>query len=171
MPPETILTALTNDLAQREMGDIFLVLDDYHVLTAGPIQQAMTFLIEHCPSQLHLVLATRADPPLPLARLRARGLLTELRAPQLQFETSEASTFLSQVMALDLSSQEVTPLHKRTEGWIAGLRLAALSLQGRGNVEQFLAGFTGSHRYVADYLIEEVLARQTEEVQSFLLRT
>lgn len=171
VPLETILTVLTNDLAQRETRDIILVLDDYHVLTAKPIQQAMTFLVEHCPPQLHLVLATRADPALPLARLRARALLTELRASQLQFETSETSTFLSQVMALDLSSQEIAALQERTEGWIAGLHLAALSLQGRGNVEQFLAGFTGSHRHVADYLMEEILARQTEEVQSFLLRT
>lgn len=168
---EIILTMLTNDLLQRVTGDSILVLDDYHVLTAPSIQQAMTFLVEHCPPQLHLVLVTRADPPLPLARLRARGQLTELRASQLQFEDSETATFLSEVMALDLSPQDIAAVQKRTEGWIAGLLLAALSLQGHGNVEQFLAEFTGSHRHVADFLMEEVLSRQPEDVQSFLLHT
>ena len=171
VPLEMVLTVLTNDLANWEKGDMVLVLDDYHVLTAEPIQRAMTFLVEHCPPQLHLVLATRADPPLPLARLRARGQLSELRASQLQFETSEAGAFLSEVMGLNLSSAEIAALQKRTEGWIAGLHLAALSLQGRSDVEQFLADFTGSHRHITDYLVEEVLARQSEEVQSFLLST
>jgi LuxR family transcriptional regulator, maltose regulon positive regulatory protein len=171
VPLEAILTVLTNDLAQQETRDLFLVLDDYHVLTARPIQRIMTFLVEHCPPPLHLILATRADPPLPLARLRAQGQLTELRASQFQFELSEASAFLSEVMALNLSSESIVALQERTEGWIAGLHLAALSLQGRGEVEAFLTDFTGSHRHIADYLVEEVLARQSEEVQSFLLST
>jgi len=170
-PLETVLTVLTNDLAQRGKKDIALILDDYHILTAEPIQQAMTFLLEHCPPQLHLLIATRVDPPLPLARLRARGQLTELRAAQLQFEASEANTFLSTVMGLDLSPEDITALQDRTEGWIAGLQLAALSLQSCHNVQQFIADFTGSHRHVMDYLVEEVLARQPEEIQSFLLHT
>jgi LuxR family maltose regulon positive regulatory protein len=168
---ETVLTVLTNDLASRQDKEMVLILDDYHVLAAEPIQRAMTFLVEHCPPQLRLVLATRADPPLPLARLRARGQLSELRAAQLQFETSEADTFLSEVMGLHLSPEGVAVLQKRTEGWIAGLHLAALSLQGRSDVEPFLTDFTGSHRHITDYLVEEVLSRQTEEVQSFLLHT
>ena len=170
-PPETILMVLTNEITRHAIKDFVLVLDDYHVLTAAPIERAMTFLVEHCPPQLHLLLATRADPPLQLARLRARRQLTELRAAQLQFEAGEAHAFLQTVMGLDLSAQEVAALHSRTEGWIAGLHLAALSLQDRPDVPQFLADLTGSHRHVVDYLVEEVLARQPEDVQSFLVHT
>jgi LuxR family transcriptional regulator, maltose regulon positive regulatory protein len=169
--PEAVLAVLTNDLVSREAGDVALVLDDYHVITADPIQRGMTFLLEHLPPQLHLVLATRAEPPLPLARLRAQGQLTEVRTADLRFGTTEASTFLQVVMGLDLEASAIATLERRTEGWIVGLQLAALSLQGRADVSGFLAAFTGSHRYVLDYLSDEVLSRQPTAVQQFLLRT
>ena len=170
-PPETVLAVLTNDLMSREGGDVVLVLDDYHTITADPIQRGMTYLVEHLPPQLHLILATRADPPLSLTRLRAGGQLAELRAADLRFGTAEASAFLQTVMGLDLEASAIATLEQRTEGWIAGLQLAALSLQGRADVSAFLAAFTGSHRFVLDYLSEEVLARQDASVQQFLLHT
>ena len=170
-PPETVLAVLTNDLMSREGGDVVLVLDDYHTITAAPIQRGMTYLVEHLPPQLHLILATRADPPLSLTRLRAGGQLTEVRAADLRFGTAEASAFLQTVMGLDLEASAIATLEQRTEGWIAGLQLAALSLQGRADVSAFLAAFTGSHRFVLDYLSEEVLARQDASVQQFLLHT
>jgi LuxR family maltose regulon positive regulatory protein len=169
--PEVVLTMLTNDLVERGAGDVVLVLDDYHVLTAESIQRGMTFLLEHLPPQLHLVLVTRADPPLPLARLRAQGQLIEVRTADLRFGAAEANTFLQTVMGLVLSPEAITILEQRTEGWIAGLQLSALSLQGRTDISGFLAAFSGSHRYVLDYLSEEVLARQPEPVQQFLLHT
>lgn len=131
----------------------------------------MTFLVEHAPAYLHLVIATRADPALPLARLRARCQLCEVRANELQFLPEETCAFLQAVMGLDLSAEERTVLQSRTEGWIAGLQLAALSLQGRPDWQRFLGDFTGSHRYLVDYLVEEVLDRQSEAVRFFLLRT
>jgi len=131
----------------------------------------MTFLLEHLPPQLHLILATRADPPLPLARLRAQGQLTEVRTADLRFGAAEAGTFLQEVMGLDLEDSDIATLQNRTEGWIAGLQLAGLSLQGRADVSTFLAAFSGSHRYVLDYLSEEVLSRQPAAVQTFLLHT
>jgi LuxR family maltose regulon positive regulatory protein len=170
-PPETVLAMLTNDLVERWRGDVVLVLDDYHVITDESIQRGMTFLLEHLPPQLHLVLATRADPTLPLARLRAQGELTEVRAADLRFDTEEVSTFLQVVMGLDLPAQAIMTLEQRTEGWIAGLQLAALSLQGRADISGFLVAFSGTHRYVLDYLSEEVLAQQSEAVQQFLLHT
>jgi LuxR family maltose regulon positive regulatory protein len=172
-PPslETVVTLLTNDLLRSTVGDFALVLDDYHVITAEPVHRALTALVEHLPSQLHLLLATRADPPLPLSRLRARGQLTQVRATDLRFSSEEASTFLRTSMGLDLSPRDIAALERRTEGWIAGLQLAALSLQGRADVSAFLAAFTGSHRFVLDYLSEEVLTRQPAVVQSFLLHT
>ena len=170
-PPETVLAMVTNDLVSREGGDVVLVLDDYHVITVDPIQRGMTFLLEHLPPQMHLILATRADPPLPLARLRAQGQLCEVRAAELRFGTTEASAFLQAVMGLDLPVEAIATLERRTEGWIAGLQLAALSLQGRADVPAFLAAFTGSHRYVLDYLSDEVLVRQPAPVQQFLLHT
>ena len=168
---ETVLAILTNDLASYDVEDFALVLDDYHVITAEPLHQAMAFLLEHLPSPMHLVLATRADPPLPLARLRARGQLTELRAAELRFATEEASAFLRAVTGFDLSTEAIAILESRTEGWIAGLQFAALSLRGRTDISGFLTAFTGSHRFVLDYLSEEVLARQDASVQAFLLRT
>jgi len=131
----------------------------------------LAFLLEHLPPQLHLVLATRADPPLPLARLRARGHLTELRAADLQLQPSEAETFLQAVMGLHLPARDVLALQRRTEGWVAGLQLAALSLHGREDVSTWLSAFTGSHRFVSDYLSEEVLSRLPAPWLSFLLHT
>jgi len=169
-PPESTLTALLNDITTIP-SDVVLVLDDYHVLDAKPVDDALTFLVEHLPPQMHLVIATREDPALPLARLRARGQLTELRAADLRFTPSEAAGFLHEVMDLDLSTDEIAALDARTEGWIAGLQLAAISLQGRADVAGFIASFAGSHHFVLDYLVEEVLQRQPDPVQTFLLRT
>src|SRR5216683_2287127 len=169
--PATVLTLLANDLIGWQGEDFALVLDDYHVITAAPIHRALTYLVEHLPPQMHLILATRSDPPLPLARLRARGQLTELRAAELRFGAAEAGAFLAEVMGLHLSQEDVTTLQARTEGWIAGLQLAALSLQGRTDVASALPAFSGSHRFVLDYLSEEVLFRQPAEVQTFLLQT
>jgi LuxR family transcriptional regulator, maltose regulon positive regulatory protein len=169
-PTEAILTALLNEigaLADR----IVLVLDDYHLIDSAPIDQALAFLLEHQPPQLHLVIVTRQDPDLPLARLRARGQLTELRAADLRFAPGEAATFLNQVMGLDLSAEQVAALEARTEGWIAGLQLAALSMRGRSDVAGFIRAFAGDNRYIVDYLVEEVLQRQPERVGRFLLQT
>jgi LuxR family maltose regulon positive regulatory protein len=170
---ETVLTLLTNDVGSygRDGGDFVLVLDDYHVIDAKPIDHALTYLVEHLPPQMHLVIATREDPPLPLARLRARGHLTELRVTDLRFTPSEAAEFLNQGMGLNLSAEDITALEARTEGWIAGLQLAAISLQGHEDAAGFITSFTGSHHFVLDYLVEEVLQQQSESVQTFLLRT
>ena len=169
-PLESTLTALLNEVAAIPSA-IVLVLDDYHVLDAKPVDDALAFLVEHLPPQVHLVIATREDPTLPLARLRARGQLTELRGADLRFTPDEAAGFLNQVMDLDLSAEEIAALEARTEGWIAGLQLAALSLQGRADVAGFIASFAGSHQFVLDYLVEEVLQRQPDSIQTFLLRT
>ena len=169
-PTESILTALLNEITTIP-DNFILVLDDYHVIEAKPVDTALTFLLEHLPPQMHLVIATREDPPLPLARLRARGQLTELRAADLRFTPGEAATFLNQVMDLGLSAEEVTSLETRTEGWIAGLQLAALSMRGREDVAGFIRAFAGDNRYIVDYLVEEVLQRQPERVRSFLLQT
>jgi LuxR family transcriptional regulator, maltose regulon positive regulatory protein len=169
-PLESILTSLLNEMAA--IPDPFLlVLDDYHVLDSKAVDQGLTFLIEHQPPQMHLVIATREDPALPLARLRARGHLSELRAADLRFNLSEAAEFLNQVMGLQLSEQDIAALETRTEGWIAGLHLAALSMQGQKDTASFIQSFTGSHQFVMDYLLEEVLERQPERVQNFLLHT
>ena len=169
-PLESTLTALLNDITTIP-SDVVLVLDDYHVLDAKPVDDALTFLIEHLPPQVHLVIATREDPSLPLSRLRVRGQLTELRGADLRFTLFEASAFLNQVMALALTGEEIAALDTRTEGWIAGLQLAAISLQGRSDAAGFIESFAGSNRFVLDYLLEEVLRRQSEPVQAFLLRT
>ncbi len=169
-PPEAILTVLLNEITT--LPDQFvLVLDDYHVLDAKPVDIALTYLVEHLPPQMHLVIATREDPPLPLARLRARSHLTELRAADLRFTASEAAAFLSQVMGLSLSAEDIAALEDHTEGWIAGLQLAALSMQGHQDVFGFIQAFAGDHRYIMDYLVEEVLQCQPEPVRSFLLQT
>jgi LuxR family transcriptional regulator, maltose regulon positive regulatory protein len=170
-PPETVVTFLANDLMHWVARDVALVLDDYHVITAEPIHRALTYMVEHLPPQLHLILATRADPPLPLARLRARRQLCELRASELRFETAEISAFLQMVMGLDLPAETIAILERRTEGWIVGLQLATLSLRDRADVRRFLAAFSGSHRFVLEYLSEEVFSRQSAPVQSFLLHT
>src|SRR3989440_1021173 len=170
---ETVLTLLTNDVGShgRDGGDFALVLDDYHVIEAKAIDQALTYLVEHLPPQMHLVIATREDPQLPLARLRARGHLTELRATDLRFTPSEAAAFLNQGMGLNLSAEDIARLSTRTEGWIAGLQLAAISMQGHQDATSFITSFTGSHHFVLDYLVEEVLQQQPESIQAFLLRT
>ena len=169
-PTESVLTSLVNEINAMP-DDFILVLDDYHALDATSVDDALAFLLEHSPPQMHLVIATREDPNLPLARLRARGQLTELRAADLRFTAAEAATFLNQAMGLDLSEEDVTALENRTEGWIAGLQMAALSLQGRPDTAGFIQAFTGSHRFVLDYLLEEVLRRQPERVHDFLLQT
>ena len=171
-PPstESILTTLLNEILTIR-DNFMLVLDDYHLIDSKVVDDALTFLLEHLPPGMHLVIATREDPPLPLARLRARGQLTELRAADLRFTPAEAAEFLNQVMGLNLSAENIAALDKRTEGWIAGLQLAALSMQGQSDTAGFIQAFTGSHRYVLDYLVEEVLQRQPEHVRSFLLQT
>jgi LuxR family transcriptional regulator, maltose regulon positive regulatory protein len=169
-PLASTLTALLNELTSIQ-SELILVLDDYHVLDAKAIDDALAFLVEHLPPQVHLVIATREDPTLPLPRLRARGQLTELRGADLRFTPDEAAAFLNEVMGLDLSAEQVAALEARTEGWIAGLQLAAISVRGRDDVAGFIASFAGSNRFVLDYLAEEVLRRQPEPVQAFLLRT
>src|ERR1051326_1698801 len=169
-PAEVLLVALLNDLTT--ISDSFvLVLDDSHVLDATPVDQALAFLIDHLPPHMHLVIATREDPHLPLARLRARAQLTEVRTSDLRFPPSEAAAFLNQMMGLTLSAEDIAALERRTEGWIAGLQLAALSMQRQEGATSFIASFTGSHQYVVDYLMEEVLGQQSERVQTFLLHT
>ena len=169
-PTESILTTLLNEIAAIP-DNFILVLDDYHVIDSEPVDQALTFLLDHLPPQMHLVIATREDPSLPLARLRARGQLTELRAADLRFTPAEAAEFLNQMMDLNLSAENIAALETRTEGWIAGLQLAALSMQGREDIASFIQAFTGSHRFVLDYLVEEVLQHQPEHIRSFLLQT
>jgi LuxR family maltose regulon positive regulatory protein len=169
-PIEAILTTLLNDLGDLD-ADAVLVLDDYHLIESQAIHEALTFLIDHLPPLVHLVIATRVDPSLPLARLRARGEMTELRADDLRFTSEEAATFLNQVMGLQLSAEAIAELEGRTEGWIAGLQLAALAMSDHADVSGFIAAFTGSNRYVLDYLAEEVLGRQPEDLRGFLLET
>ncbi|MFL5733792.1 MAG: LuxR family transcriptional regulator, partial [Chloroflexia bacterium] len=171
-PPsaEAILTTLLNELTTIPR-EFVLVLDDYHVIDAKPVDQAITFLLEHLPPQMRLAIATREDPQLPLARLRARDQLTEVRVTDLRFTPSEAANFLNQAMGLDLSAEDIAALETRTEGWIAGLQLAAISMQGHKDTAGFIKSFTGSHHFVMDYLVEEVLQQQPESVQTFLLRT
>jgi LuxR family transcriptional regulator, maltose regulon positive regulatory protein len=185
-PTESVLTVLLNEISA--VPDPFiLVLDDYHALDSRPVDQALTFLIEHLPPAMHLVITTREDPHLPLARLRVRSQLTELRVTDLRFTRSEATEFLNQVMGLDISEADIAALETRTEGWIAGLQLAALALQGTTSMQttatqmtamqgykdphSFIQSFTGSHHFVMDYLVEEVLQQQPASVQTFLLRT
>jgi LuxR family maltose regulon positive regulatory protein len=171
-PPstESVLVSLLNEISGLP-GPVVLVLDDYHATDAAGVDAAVRFLLEHLPDQLHLVISTRQDPDLPLARLRGRGQLTELRAADLRFTPSEAAEYLNTVMGLDLSEDDVGLLEQRTEGWIAGLQLAALSMRGRPEPSEFVNAFAGDHRYIADYLVGEVLARQPADVRRFLLQT
>ena len=170
LPTESILNSLINEVAETPR-DFTLVLDDYHLIEARPIHDALAFLLDHLPPQMHLVIATRSDPPLPLSRLRGGGELTELRAADLRFTPDEAAAFLNQVMGLGLSAEDIAALETRTEGWIVGLQMAALSMQGRADTASFIQAFTGSHHFIIDYLVEEVLQRQSEHVRSFLLQT
>jgi LuxR family maltose regulon positive regulatory protein len=167
---EAVVASLVNDL-DAVPGDLVLVLDDYHVIESAEVHEGMAFLLEHLPAHAHLVIAGRADPPLPLARLRVRGELVELRAADLRFTPEETAAYLTEAMGLALSGGEVAALDTRTEGWIAALQLAALSMQGRTDLTAFLTDFAGDDRYIVDYLVEEVLQRQPERVRHFLLQT
>jgi LuxR family maltose regulon positive regulatory protein len=169
-PIEAVLTLLLNELSAMST-DVMLVLDDYHVIDTREIHDGMVFLLDHLPPRLHLVIASRADPPLPLARLRGRGELVEIRAEDLRFAPDEVASYFHDSMGLDLSAQDVAVLEGRTEGWIAALQLAALSMQGRSDFTGFIASFAGDDRYIVDYLVEEVLQRQPESVRSFLRNT
>ena len=170
LPDETIPTILINDVVKLK-NNLVLVLDDYHLIQNQSIHAALGFLLDHIPDKLHFVLSTRIDPPWPLARFRARDQLIEIRAVDLRFTTEETASFLNQVMELNLSAENVSALEARTEGWIASLQLAAISMKDRNDITGFIKAFTGSHTYVAEYLIEEVLGHQSEEVKTFLLQT
>ncbi len=170
MPTDLVLTTLLNELAAAP-GEIWVVLDDYHLVDTGGVRDGMTLLLEHLPPHVHLVLSTRADPDLPLARWRVRGELVEIRAADLRFTSDEAATYLIEATGLHLAAEDVEVLEERTEGWIAALQLAALSVQGRDDVSTFITGFAGNDRYIVDYLVEEVLAHQPGPVREFLLHT
>lgn len=169
-PFEAFLTPLINELTQLETG-LILVLDDYHLIKSPEIHDALTFFLKHLPTQIHLAIATRVDPPLPLARFRVHSQLTELRANDLRFTDEESSTFLHQSMPLPLTTAQIATLQIQTEGWIAGLQLAMLSLRNTTNPEVFIDSFSGDKRYILDYLVEEVLQQQSPSLQLFLLRT
>jgi LuxR family maltose regulon positive regulatory protein len=171
-PVDALMTTLVNDIAATPQ-EFALVLDDYHVIHVAWIHEAVEFLIAHQPPQMHLVLATRQDPPLPLPRLRVRGQVTEIRADELRFTAEETAAFLNQALGLALDGEVVAALEARAEGWIAGLQMAALSMQGRtaDHASDFVAAFSGSHRHVIDYLADEVLARQPAEIRDFLRQT
>jgi LuxR family maltose regulon positive regulatory protein len=169
-PPEEALTTLLNDLAALPFK-LVAVLDDYQSIQTEAIHDALRFLVERQPPQIHLAIVTREDPPLPLARLRAQGDMTEIRAAALRFSSLEAAQYLNQTMVLGLSAEDVAAILARTEGWIAGLQMAAISVREQGNASELIRSFAGSHRYVMDYLLEEVLERQSEAVQSFLTKT
>jgi LuxR family maltose regulon positive regulatory protein len=170
VPPESIASSIVHEL-ESFPNDHVLVLDDLHVITSTFIQRGLAFLLDHLPPKSHLVILTRADPSLPLSRLRVRDQLTELRATDLRFTLDEVTAFLSRTMGLSLTPEQIASLEAHTEGWIAGLQLAALSMQGRGDVGDFVASFAGSHHYVVDYLVEEVLSLQSEKTRNFLLKT
>ena len=170
MPPDAVLATLVNELHAVDR-DVFVVLDDFHVIDHHDIQEGVTDLLDHLPERAHLVLTSRADPPLPLARLRVRGELVEIRAADLRFTNEEVAAYLNGAMGLDLTADDIATLEARTEGWIAALQLAALSMQGREDVADFIAGFAGDDRFIVDYLAGEVLHRQPESVRRFLLQT
>ncbi len=170
-PIETVLTVLLNEFAAIGAGEVHLVLDDYHLADGPGIGTGMVFLLDHLPPHLHIVISSRADPGLPLARLRARGELVEIRAGDLRFSPDEVTDYLTRVAGLDLAADEIAALEARTEGWITALQLAALSMQGRPDVAGFIRGFAGDDRYIVDYLLEEVLRRQSAPVRDFLLET
>jgi LuxR family maltose regulon positive regulatory protein len=169
-PSQAVLTALVNEVSSVPK-DVALILDDYHVITNEAVHAALAFLLEHLPPQMHLIIASRTDPPLPLARLLVGGHLTKLAASDLRFTPEEAGSFLNEAMRLELSAEDLAALEERTEGWVAGLQLAALSVRGRKDVSRFIAAFAGTDRHVFDYLAEEVLDRQSNDTRSFLLET
>ncbi|MGW8251393.1 MAG: AAA family ATPase, partial [Anaerolineales bacterium] len=176
LPDEAVPTILINDLTTQEQS-IVLVLDDYHVIQSTSIHAGLQFLLDHLPNNLHIIVSTRTDPPWPLARFRARNQLIEIRAQDLRFSGEEAAEFLNDTMGLNLAVDEVAALEERTEGWVAGLQLAAIalqslvSLQGRSDIPAFIEAFTGSHLFVAEYLVEEVLQRLSGDLRAFLLQT
>jgi ATP/maltotriose-dependent transcriptional regulator MalT len=170
-PTQAVLTALVNEIAAISKRNVALVLDDYHVIRNETIHAALAFLLEHLPPHVHLIIASRTDPPLPLARLLVRGHLTKLAAPDLRFTPEEVGSFVNEAMGLDLSAEDLAALEERTEGWAAGLQLAALSLRDREDVSRFISAFAGTDRHVFDYLAEEVLDRQSKDTRSFLLET
>ena len=170
LPTDLVLTTLLNELAAAP-GEVWLVLDDYHLVDSHDVRDGMSFLLEHLPPHVHVVLSTRADPDLPLSRWRVRGELVEIRAADLRFTSDEAATYLNEATGLNLAAGDVEVLEERTEGWIAALQLAALSIQGSEDVSSFIARFAGNDRFIVDYLVEEVLAHQSEPVREFLLHT
>jgi LuxR family transcriptional regulator, maltose regulon positive regulatory protein len=167
---ETVLVALTNAIVASE-GEIILILDDYQVIHAQSVHDTLSFLLEHASSALHMIIGSRADPPLPLMRLRAKGQLMEIRASDLQFDSGETLQFLKETMGLPLSTAQVETLHRRTEGWITGLLLAALSIAGSPDIATFLESFSGMDRSIFDYLVSELLEQQSSGMQQFLLHT
>ena len=167
---QVFLTELVNDLTTLD-HKIIVVLDDYHVISNQAIHEGMLFLLDHFPPSLHIFIATRADPRLPISRLRVRGKLTEIRIADLRFTSDETLEFLNDLMNLGLNPSDIMALETRTEGWIAGLKLAALSLQGHENARSFIQAFTGNQQYILEYLVEEVLHRQPEPLQRFLVET
>ena len=169
-PIQVALTALINELAVLD-GDVVVLLDDYHLIEDRRIHDGMAFFVDNIPPQVHLVIASRSEPPFPLGRLRGQGRLVEVTPADLRFTAAEAAAFLNDLMGLEVPDDAVGALERRTEGWIAGLQLAALSMRGRNDIGRFVASFSGDHRHIADVLVEEVLHRQTEEVQDFLLHT
>jgi LuxR family maltose regulon positive regulatory protein len=167
---DTSINLLINEIAEH--ADPFaVVLDDFHLIDSQVVLDIITFLVERMPPQMHLVLLSRTDPPFPLARLRARNQLVEIRAEQLRFTLDEIAVFLNEIMRLELSASDLAAMEARTEGWIASLQLAALSMQGSKDAHAFVTAFAGSHHYIMDYLVEEVLNSQTERIRLFLLQT
>ncbi len=164
------MASLINDLIDFK-ADFVLILDDFHVIQSNPIQQAVTYLVEHMPHQMHLVISTRMDPRLPITRFRARNQVLELRMDQLRFAEVETEAYLNQTMGLELSKDKSGILQARTEGWIASLQMAALSLKSSSDSKKFIMDFSGSNRYIMDYLLEEVINQQSPSVQNFLLQT
>jgi len=171
-PPSTelILNTLINELSSIA-GDFVVVLDDYHLIESQQIHDGITYLLEHMPVQMHLAIATRADPPLPLARFRGRGALLEIRTDDLRFTLDDTTSLLQELKTPEISALDVAALNERTEGWAVGLKMAALSMRGQKDIPRFITAFSGSQRYVIDYLMEEVLNKQLEDVQEFLLKT
>ncbi len=169
-PIETLVTLLINEILTSEY-EFTMVLDDYHLITNTTVHEALDYFLDHLPANTHLIMSGRVDPPFALSRLRARGHMLEIRSGDLRFTESEVSTLLNELAGLDLSSEQILALSARTEGWITGLQLAALSMQGRQDVAEFITSFSGSHHYIIDYLVDEVMSRQSEEVQNFLCQT
>ena len=169
-PAESLLTALINDLAGIQ-GDFIIVLDDYHLIESQQVHEGITYLLEHMPVQMLLVIASRADPPLPLARSRGKGTILEIGADDLRFNLEDAASLLKELKVPGLSDEDVSALNTRTEGWAVGLKMAALSISEQKDIPAFISAFTGSQRYVMDYLLEEVLQKQTQEVRDFLMKT